>query len=239
VFVDYTRSYRLPNLDEFFQNPFPGGPGLDFPVQFNPGLTYQVGNQYQLGIKDQSFKDVNLGFTATEAQYKNEIYDDPNLGNTNYSGRTRHYSEEADASVDLFNKKVEPFVNITFQQTEFIKGPYSGNQIPDVPDHLAHAGITLRPLEGLSTSITANFEGKRFGIGDDANLFPKIKRYDTVDWNAKYDYKNIEVWVSLNNIFGTHYYVYGDSYGLDFTTAPEVYFPAPTRNIAAGIKVKF
>ena len=71
------------------------------------------------------------------------------LGNANYNGRTRHYSEEADASVDLFNKKIEPFANITFQQTEFIKGQYSGNQIPDVPDQLAHAGITFRPLEGF------------------------------------------------------------------------------------------
>jgi iron complex outermembrane recepter protein len=239
IFVDYTRSYRLPNLDEFFQDPFPGGPGLDFPVQFNPALTYQVGNQYQLGIKDHSFKDVNLGFTATAVQYKNEIYDDPNLGNTNYSGRTRHYSEEADASVELFNRKIEPFANITFQQTEFIKGPFSGNQIPDVPAQLAHAGITYRPLEGLSTTVSTDFVGERFGIGDDANLFPKVKRYDTVNWSVKYDFKNIEVWLSLNNIFSAHYYVFGDSYGLDFGSAPEVYYPAPTRNISAGVKVKF
>ena len=78
VFVDFTRSYRLPNLDEFFQAPFPLG-GFDIPAQLNPSLTYQVGNQYQLGVKDHSFKDVNLGFTFTEVQYKNEIYDDPNL----------------------------------------------------------------------------------------------------------------------------------------------------------------
>ena len=76
VFVDYTRSYRLPNLDEFFQNPYRIH-GLYVRQQLNPGLTYQVGNQYQLGIKDQSFKDIHLGFTATEVQYKNEIYDDP------------------------------------------------------------------------------------------------------------------------------------------------------------------
>jgi outer membrane receptor protein involved in Fe transport len=81
--------------------------------------------------------------------------------------------------------------------------------------------------------------GKRFGIGDDANLFPKVKRYDTVDWGAKYTYKNMEFWVDLNNIFSTHYYTYGSSYGLDFGSGPEIYYPAPTRNIAAGVKVKF
>jgi iron complex outermembrane receptor protein len=240
VFVNYTRSYRLPKLDEFFQNPFPIGVGADFPVTLNQGLTYQTGNQYQLGIKDHSFKDVNLGFTATEVQYKNEIFDDPNTGaNTNYNGRTRHYMEEGDVSVELFNRKIEPFANITFQQTRFVSGDFSGKQIPDVPDHLAHAGITFRPLEGLSTTVSTNFVGKRFGIGDDANVFPKVKRYDTVDWSAKYDYKNMEVWVSLNNIFNTHYFVFGSSYGLVFASAPEVYYPAPGRNVEAGVKVKF
>lgn len=240
IFVDYTRSYRLPNLDDFFQNPYPLGGGGDFAESINPGLDFQVGNQYQLGIKDHSFKDINLGFTATEAQYKNEIYDDPNTSmSANYNGRTRHYSEELEASIELFNKKIEPFANVTFQQSRFIKGDFSGKQIPDVPDHLAHAGITYRPLERLSTTFTANFVGKRFGIGDDNNVFPKVKRYETVDWSARYGFKNVEVWVSLNNIFNTRYFVYGSSYGLFYASAPEVYYPAPGRNIAAGVKVKF
>jgi iron complex outermembrane receptor protein len=239
VFVDYSRSYRLPGLDEFFQSPFPGGPGLDFAQQLNPHLTYQTGNQYQLGIRDNSFQNVHLGFTAAAVQYKNEIYDDPNLGNTNYPARSRHYSQEADISVELFKGKVKPFANATFFQTEFIGGPFSGNQIPDVPDHLAHAGVAWRPLEGLSTTVSTDFVGKRFGIGDEANLFPKVKRYYTVDWSAKYDYKNIQVWVSLNNIFNKHYFAYGSSFGLDFGTAPEIYYPAPGRNVSAGVKVKF
>jgi hypothetical protein len=94
--------------------------------------------------------------------------------------------------------------------------------------------------------MTTNFVGEQFGIGDDTNLYPKLKRYDTVDWSAKYDYKNIEVWVSLNNIFSTRYFVYGSSYGpVDGYFfgpgwgGPELYYPAPTRNIAAGVKVKF
>ena len=83
--------------------------------------------------------------------------------NANYDGRTRHYSEEADASVDLFNRKISPFADVTFQQSEFTSGQYSGGQIPDVPDHLAHAGIIFRPLEGLSTAFTALLWGKSSG----------------------------------------------------------------------------
>ena len=231
VFVDYTRSYRLPNLDEYFQDPYPGQP-----EELDPGLTYQVGNQYQMGIKDNSFKDIHLGFTATEAQYKNEIFFDPaTFLNSNYGGRTRHYSEEADASVDLLNRKIEPFVNITFQQALFVKGEYSGNQIPLVPDHLANAGITFNPFDRLSTSLTAHFIGKEFLISDQANTEPKLKRYSTVDWNARYGFKNIELWVTLQNIFDTRYY----SYGVTGGPGDDVYYPAPGRNIEAGVKVKF
>jgi len=237
VFVNYTRSYRLPNLDEFFQSPYQTN-GVDQPALINSGLTYQQGNQYQLGIKDQSVKNVNLGATITEVQYKKEIYDDPvTYANANYDGKTRHYSEEADASVELFNNKIEPFANITFQQTEFIKGQFSGNQLPDVPNQIAHAGITFRSLEGLSTSVSTDFVGKRFGLGDEANIYPKVKRYSTVNWSAKYDFKNIELWISLNNIFSAHYYVFGSSF--DAVNNDEVYYPAPTRNIEAGVKVKF
>jgi iron complex outermembrane receptor protein len=238
IFVNYEHSYRLPNLDEYFSFPYPAYPTSSI----NPSLTYQTGNQYQLGIKDKSFKNVNLGLTATEVQYKNEIYDDlidPDAWYdfANYPGRTRHYSEEGDISVELFNKKIEPFANITFQQTEFMSGLYSGKQIPDVPDHLAHAGVTWRPLEGFSTSVTDNFVGKRYGIGDDENVYPKVKRYDTVDWNAKYNFRNYEIWVSLNNIFNAHYFIFGTSY--DASVGGEAYYPAPGRNIAAGIKLKF
>jgi len=237
IFIDYTRSYRLPNLDEFFQSPYQTN-GVDHPALINPGLTYQVGNQYQLGIKDHSFKGINLGISATEVQYKKEIYDDPAIfSNANYDGKTRHYSQEADASIELFNNKIEPFVNVTFQQTEFIKGQFSGKELPDVPNQIAHAGITFRPLERLSTSISTDFVGKRYGLGDEANIYPKVKRYNTVNWSAKYGYKNIEVWVSLNNIFSTHYFVYGSSF--DAANNDEVYYPAPTRNVEAGVKVKF
>jgi len=233
IFVDYSHSYRLPVLDEFFQSPFGGSP-----ASLNSGLTFQAGNQYQLGVKDQSFKDIHLGFTATEAQYKNEIIFDPNAppfgNNINYGGRTRHSSEEVDIAIDLFNKKIEPFASITFQQSKFVKGNYSGHDIPFVPDQIAHAGITYQPLERLSTSLTTNFVGKRFLDGDFTSAEPKLKRYATVDWNAKYGFKNIDIWITLQNIFNAKYNAYGlTSFGSNY------YFPAPGRNVEAGVKVKF
>jgi outer membrane receptor protein involved in Fe transport len=77
---------------------------------------------------------------------------------------------------------------------------------------------------------------KRFAIGDQQNLFPQLRRYYTVDWNIKYDFKNIELWSGLNNIFNKRYATFGAvSGGRDQVG----FYPAPGRNIVAGVKVKF
>ena len=218
-------------MDEYFQQPYPGQAS-----ELDPGLTYQVGNQYQLGVHDQSFKGLHLGSSFTVVQYKNEIFYDPaTYLNSNYDGRTRHYSEEADAAIDLFNKKIEPFVNVTFQQSQFVKGEYSGSTIPYVPDHLANAGITFKPWERLSMSLTTHFVGKEFLISDQANTEPKLKRYDTVDWNITCGFKAVELWVTLQNIFDTRYYTYGVTGG----PGDDIYYPAPGRNLEAGVKLTF
>lgn len=237
IYFNYAHSYRLPVLDEFFQAPFSIS-GTPFPAQMNTALTYQEGNQYQVGVRDQSFKDVRWGLSFTTAQYKNEIYDDPNVFNTNYSANTRHYTETADVAVMLFDKKVEPFANVTLQQAHFRKGPYSGSQIPAVPEQVAQAGITYRPFEGLSTTLSTDFVGESYGIGDDPNRFSKVKRYETLDWQARYEYKNFEVWLSLRNLLDEEYYVYSSSFG-PFFGGPQLYYPAPGRNASAGVKVKF
>jgi len=234
IYISYARSYRLPDVDEFFQNIFTGfggGGGL------NTALTYQTGNEWEWGVKDNTFKDTKLGMHFFVDQYKNEIYLDPNtFTNTNYGARTRHYGVEAEASRKFWDGKIEPFFNITFQQAVFRGGIYAGNRMTNVPDQLANAGLTIRPIENLTTSITAHETGKQFVVSDEENLEPKLKRSNTVDWNIKYDFKNMEFWLTVANIFNEKYYSYAvySSFSNDIG-----YYPAPGRSVEAGVKVKF
>ncbi len=235
VYVNYAHSYRLPAVDEFYQNLYDFGFGPQGGL--NPDLTFQTGNEYHWGVKDNTLKNIRFSMDFYVAQYKNEIYLDPQtFFNTNYNGRTRHYGQEADLAVDLFNGKVEPFVNVTFEQASFVKGQYSGNEIPFVPNQMANAGVIWRPLKGLSTKLSVNEVGKSFAISDQTNTHPKLKSYTTADWNARYVFKNIEVWVGLNNIFNKKYY----TYGVYSTFANDTgYYPAPGRNVSGGVKLKF
>lgn len=234
IYISYNHSYRLPNVDEFFQNiytAFGGGGGL------NTNLTFQTGNEWEWGVKDNTFKDTKLELHFFVDQYKNEIYLDPNtFTNTNYGGRTRHYGVETEASRTFWDGKIEPFFNLTFQQAIFRGGMYAGNRMTNVPDQLANAGLTIRPIKDLSTSITAHETGKQFVVSDENNLEPKLKRSNTIDWNIKYDFKNMEFWVTLANIFNEKYY----SYAVYSSLSKDVgYYPAPGRNVEAGVKIKF
>ena len=87
----------------------------------------------------------------------------------------------------------------------------------------------------LAFALAHSF-GDKFYFGGTLGI-PIIK-YNYQATYSEYDYKNIEVWVSLNNIFGTHYFAYGSSFGPYFG-GPELYYPAPTRNVQVGVKVKF
>jgi iron complex outermembrane receptor protein len=235
VYVNYSHSYRLPAVDEFYQNLFDFGFGVGGGL--NADLTYQTGNEYQWGIKDQTFKDVNMGLNFFFAQYKNEIYLDPNtFTNTNYGARTRHYGLTPEISASLFNHKIEPFANFTWQDSFFKGGIYGGKDIPFVAHDLIHTGVTYRPIAPLSTTLSMDYTGARFAISDPENSQNKIKRYTTVDWNMNYKWKNMDYWLSVRNIFDEKYYVYGVYSSFSGAIG---YYPAPTRNVSAGVKVKF
>jgi iron complex outermembrane recepter protein len=235
VYVDFARSYRLPATDEFFQNLFDFGFGVGGGL--NSSLTYQEGNHYEVGVKDNSIKDLNLGLNVFTSRLKREIYLDPaTFNNVNYDGKTRHYGIEAEAAYQMLNGALEPFVNLTLQEAQFKGGSYAGKDIPFVPESILHAGLTWHPIDGLSTGPSMDYVGERFAISDVNNTQPKLKRYATFDWNTSYALKNFEVWLAVRNMLDNKYNAYGVYSSFAGDTG---YYPAPERNVTAGVKVKF
>ncbi len=236
VYANAEKSYRLPAVDEFYQNLYDFGPGSSG-GGLNTNLTYQKGNHYEVGIKDNTIEDLNMGLNLFFIHMKNEIYLDPTtFNNTNYDGKSEHYGLEMQASYELIDGMIEPFANWTKQEARFKKGSYSKRDIPSVPDNLFNYGLIVRPVKGLTTSVMGTTVGERFAISDQANTQPKMKRYTTVDWNTSYTYKDIEVWFSLRNIFKEKYNAYGVYSSSSSDTGV---YPSPTRNASAGVKVKF
>jgi iron complex outermembrane recepter protein len=235
IYFDISRSYRFPNTEEYYQNKC-----LYDSIEYgglNADLKHQQAINYEIGIRDISFDFLHLGINGFLMDVKNEIYyDKATEKNSNYKPKTRHYGIEAEAKLTLIDGKLNPFINWTLQESFFKGGEYAGNQVPFVPKNKISAGITVTPLEGLNWTTGLNFVGSRYKISDQNNLAPKLKSYTTVDTRLSYDYKFVNVWSGIKNVFGKKYYAYGVT---NRTGTVETFYPAPERRFEAGMTLTF
>jgi iron complex outermembrane receptor protein len=234
IYVNYARSYRYPVTDEFFTSAYelswPGG-SMVVPASLNTDIEPQVANNYEIGIKDNSFESLVVNASYYLIYVKDEIYYDPNPPyiNTNYT-RTVHQGLELEARANIF-KKIDAFFNYTFQKAYFVGGKYAGNILPLVPVNKISAGINVSPVEQFNINLICDYVSSRHPASDQVNAQPELKPYFTTDLNMSFKLENVHVYGSIKNIFGAKYFSTG-SYGTAF-------YPAPERRYEGGVSVMF
>ena len=230
AYFDISRSFRMPATDEFYST----WSGL------NSGLKQQQEMNYELGLRDNTFKPVEMAANIFLADIKDEIYVNPlTLANTNYDSMTRRYGFELESSLKLFEKhwyNAKPFFNLTVQKPYFKGGVNSNKIIPLVPDFKYATGFVLEPVKGLTISTELNHIGKQFAINDQKNNLAKLKSYTTVDLKARYRWRWATAWISLTNLFDEKYSSYSIS---NFAGTMEAYYPAQGRNFVSGFSLEY
>lgn len=235
VYFDYTRSFRLPATDEYYQNKYVSfwgsGGGL------NTDLKHQWANNFELGIRDMSFSWLEADFNIFLMDVKDEIYYDPmTYKNSNYVPLTRHWGVEFESQAKMFDGKVKPFVNWTFQDAFFKGGSYSGNKVPFVPNNKISSGFSVNIFKGLETTFSMNYVGKCFAISDQANTQAKMNSSVTFDFKVDYALKGFKAWFGVKNMFGRRY----NAYGVYSSFSDQVgFYPAEERNFISGISCEF
>jgi len=233
IYFEYVKSYRMPNTEEYYQNKYLGG-GFEY-GGLNSGLKAQEANNYELGIKHNSFKWLELGSGIFLMDVKSEIYYDPNtFKNDNYKPKIRHYGFELEANFNLLDNKLRPFFAYTTQESFFKGGSYAGNQVPLVPKTQLSGGIQFRFIERLNWGVSFNYVGSRYAINDQRNINPKLKSYTVFNTTINYQIKNAKLWFVVENMFNREYSAYGiiGSQGM-------AYYPSPGRTFEAGITWEF
>jgi iron complex outermembrane receptor protein len=238
AYLNVSRAYRMPATDEFYTNMWSAwglvGGGL------NAGLKQQQQMNYELGVRDNTWKPLDFALNVFLTDVKDEIYYDPNtFNNQNYSSMTRRYGLEMESALRLFEKKwynVKPFLNLTTQKPYFKGGDYANKEIPFVPGFKMATGFVLEPVEGLTLSAELNHLGSRFAISDQSNNQAKMKSYTTVDLKARYRWKWATAWVALTNIFDSKF----PEYAAYSTTRGEVgYYPAQGFGLTSGFSLEY
>lgn len=232
VFVRANRSFRFPLTDELVY--------IDWGTlayKANVDLKPQTGKHYEAGIKHSFTDRISGNITLFRAEIENELFYNPStFGNENHP-KTLHQGVEIGCKAKPFDK-LTLFGNFTYEEANFEKAPYKGNEIPAVPGYKGHLGFRVDDftIPGLIFSAGYNYVGSSYVISDQANNFDKLDSYYTIDAKLAYKYKMLKAFIGVNNLTDQKYSEYGV---MDTFLTKRNFYPAPERNFFAGIQFDF
>jgi iron complex outermembrane receptor protein len=225
AFVNYSRNFRYPLLDELFDI---------FTNTFNANLTSQTGDDIEVGILFQSAADMTLGLTVFRTETENEIYYNPfTFTNANLDGDGIRQGVEMKASKRF--SKVQISGSYTFRDTNIEGGTFDGKEVPDVPKHQFTVGADLQPCTNVHLSLNGSYIGKRIFISDFANDHEKQDDYFYLTGKVSYTLPKGTVYVSMNNLLNEKY----SEYGVLEWTGDEGFYPSPDFNFLVGLNLQF
>jgi outer membrane receptor protein involved in Fe transport len=146
-------------------------------------------------------------------------------------GRTRTVGVEIDARVEV-SPRVTLRGGYLFSDTEIVAaGPeeaVEGNEIPQVPEHQAAAGIDLRPFTRIEVALDARYVGETFD--DDLNS-RRLDDYFVLDASVAFALdRRWSLYVRAENVFGDRYEV--------ARTADDLVTYGPAAIVLAGVRFR-
>ncbi|MGA1874617.1 MAG: TonB-dependent receptor [bacterium] len=227
AFLSFGKAFRLPATDEYYlYYPTPG---------LNQNLTLQKSRQYDLGIQHSLGQRLRLGVTLFRIETTDEIFFDPvTYTNTNYP-KTKRYGSEID-----FSSSATDYLTLsgsyTYLDSKLAAGPYRDKKIPGVAHHKVHLGAHVRPWTFLTIDLWGRWLDSQIGISDWNNEKGKLESYTTVDARVRFQWKKMESWIGVNNLFNE---IYSEYACVDSSLQELSLYPAPERNYTLGISYQF
>ena len=195
VFANYNQAYQAPDIDRLFG--FGGGfNGFLDPAKvktFNIGLNHTIANN-------------RLKITAFHADLKDEIFLVPGIfKNTNIDESHKYGLEIQDYF--KFNDNLNTSLIYNYTRAKIDKeddgaGAFNGKDLPGVPKHSVVANLNYQFLEHTNLNLNHTWRAKAYAFNDFQNNFTqKQDSYNSTNLALSYQYKNYNVFASVNNIF--------------------------------------
>ncbi len=227
VFAGYNRGFRFPCTDEYYS--------IWSVPPVNSDLQPQTWGTWELGCDLRPLPGVIWTVAVFQMDLKNELYYDPlTYSNSNYD-RTRRRGLETGLEWRLL-PGLSAGIDYTLLSAEFRGGEYDGNRVPMVPSDTARLEIICRPLDDLELAVVGYYVGKQRFLNDQANSFPKLADYLTVDLKLFYRWEDVRLSAGVENLFDQEYSELGA-----IASFPEerAYYPAPGTSFFAGAEITF
>jgi len=243
LFASYSENLALPRgADDIFSAASPAAPGPEAERAKNAELGVRTnratfnasvvvyGTRFQNRL--QSFASIVPGSTTTETFYQNV-------------GGVKAYGAELSGQwkPEALGGKVYLNTNLAHNTAKF-EDSYSnlaikGNTLPDFPEWLAQAGVTIEPFRATVLNISARFIGERqtnFTNGERIGGYTVVNAYvDIGDGFSAGPFKSLKARFNIDNLFDRDYL------GTITTTTntPATFRPGPPRTIQVTVSAEF
>jgi len=219
-------------------------------------LSPSIIDQYELGVKNDIFKDVlSVNLTlyyiinnnlAQTAQFDSSGTENSNTNLKELVGKTASRGVELDITYNPFtNLNIiagYSYNDMRYKKTAGTPGSYiEGERLVNTPQHTANGSIFYSfnsfAVRGLKIGASVFYTGKRYGgwnntIGQTqqySRLIP-VEGFTTIDISAGYTFKNISLLAKLSNITNAFNYYVHENYSVN---------PIAPRQVVATVSYKF
>ncbi len=227
IFANYNKSFQAPDIDRFFTY-----------GSFNGFIKPAKVDNYNIGYTNIQ-KSNKLKVTLFRSNLKNEIYyyntgDYLTSYNTNIDKSHKYGIELYDKYLlndNLYTSLNYSYIISKIDNEDDGNGTYNGKDLPGVSKHnlTVNLGYTYKKLEAL---LSHTYRSSAYAANDFANNFTqKQEAYNSTDLSLTYNYKNIELFAKIQNIFD-------ETNGL-WIKDDAIYPVNFERTYYAGVKIKF
>jgi iron complex outermembrane receptor protein len=258
LYANYSQSYRAPTAIELTcanphaPCPIPTAIVDDPPLQPVKGKTWETGTRWSL------FATLH----ATVAFFRTDLDDDILFRNdpqSRVSGffqnvrATRrqgievlltgawswgHWFANYTLTDATFEDDTELFTFATEDRVALVQ---KGDTLPLVPPHRLNGGIEFVLTPQWRLRLDGAYTGSQYLRGDEANQRRRLDPYFVANARLSYQYRNINLFVRLENLFNSDYETYGAFFEntLDHTGVERFLSPGAPLGAFGGISVRF
>jgi iron complex outermembrane receptor protein len=230
VFVNLSRSFRYPVLDEmfdFFSNAVDGrlrpqrSTGAEAGVRFETGSVRGTVSAFRLTTSDEIFFNPAggaFGFGANE----------------NLDGDSARTGVEVGIAAQV--ARVDLRATAAALDTKIDGGAYDGQKMPGVPGVRLGVEARTRFGERYESALVGTYTGKRRFEGDFAGRFGEQDAFFVLDARLSYAYERARFHVDLKNLLDEEYSEFGVLGGFP---AQRAFYPSPGIHAIAGVELSF
>ena len=194
IFANFNKSFQAPDINRFFT----------FGGTFNGFIEPAKVNNYTLGYNNIQ-KNNKLKVSVFRADLKNEIYyESVSFKNTNIDKSHKYGIEIFNKYLinkDLFTSVNYSYIIAKIDEENEGAGAFDGKDLPGVSKHnvTVNLGYEFNKIKGL---VSHTYRSSAYSANDfKNNLTQKQDAYNSTDLTFSYNYKNIEVFGKVQNLF--------------------------------------